>query len=515
VRPTLRDYQLEAIEKAAGLFGEGYRRVLIVAPTGSGKTVIAAEIIRRLRERRNRALFLAAARELIFQTSNKLNDIDVSHGIIMAGVKPRLSDVQVASVQTLARRESLPPAELVVIDEADLARASTYEKILAHYPDAMILGLTATPWRSDGKGLGELFEASVVAATPRSLMDVGHLVEADGYTFQPLDLDGVKIRAGDFDEQEQGRRATQTADGKRLAGDIVREFKARAVESIVDGQPVYRRAIVFAVNIEHSELLAQQFREAGVPAEHIEGSSVDRDGILRRLRDGTTRVVTNCSVLTRGVDIPAVEVVVLARRTKSLSLFLQMIGRGLRPSPGKTRALILDHAACILHKGEVVHGLPDTERDYSLKADAKARSKKSEANDVEGPSIVQCRTCFFIAPGGAEACPRCGAVMKVARTQIELVGREAEAVAFTEVAKIAASNAAQVTHLRDDIWTGLERGWKPKAPCVRFKARFGTWPSKALCERAIDAAGLRSGEPREKALVLLGLKAAEPAGVAA
>lgn len=452
----------------------------------SGKTVVAAEIIRRLRERRNRALFLAAARELIFQTSNKLNDIDVGHGIIMAGVPGRVSDVQVASVQTLVRRLRPPPAELIVIDEADLARASSYEKILKEYPEAHVLGLTATPWRGDGKGLGHLFEASVVAATPRSLMDVGHLVEADGYVFEPLDLEGVKTTAGDYDAEEQGRRATHTADGARLAGDIVREYLARAAG---------RRAIAFCVNIEHSKMLAEQFVAAGVPAEHIEGESEDREGILRRLREGTTHVVTNCQVLTRGVDIPAVEVVILARATKSVSLYLQMVGRGLRPSPatGKARALILDHAGCVMRRGELVHGLPDAERDYSLTADIQKRAKKGE--QVAAPSITQCRTCYFVTAGAPETCPKCGAVLRRAKSQVELVGAEAEAIAFDQVQKTAVANKGHVVFLRDLFWTAHEKSWKPKAAEMRFKTQFGFWPGKAIVDAASRAAWGPAGKP--------------------
>jgi len=484
--PILRPYQIEAIEQAAALFAQGYKRVLLVSPTGSGKTVIAADIIRRLRERRNRALFLAAARELIFQTSNKLNDIDVGHGIIMAGVAGKPSDVQVASVQTLTRRLKMPTAELVVIDEADLARAASYEKILAEYPDAHVLGLTATPWRGDGKGLGHLFEASVVVATPRSLMDHGHLVEADGYVFEPLDLEGVKTTAGDYDQEEQGKRATQTADGKRLAGDIVREYLARAQG---------RRAIAFCVNIEHSKMLAQQFVDAGVPAEHIEGASEDREGILKRLRSGETHVVTNCQVLTRGVDIPAVEVAILARATKSVSLYLQMVGRALRPSPatGKTRALILDHAGCVMRRGELVHGLPDAERDYSLTADVQKKAKKGDK--VVAPAITQCRSCYFVAAGTLDTCPRCGAVLKQARSQIELVGAEANAVAFDEVQKKANSNALHVTALRDLLWRGQDKDWKPKAAEMHFKKVYGFWPGKELLANARRAAGIRDTQP--------------------
>ena len=485
--PVLRQYQVEVIDAVRDLFTQGYRRVLLVAPTGAGKTVMAADLIRRLRASGQHILFLAGARELIFQTSAKLADIDVEYGIIMAGVRERVADVQVASVQTLARRDQMPVAHVIFIDEADLARAKTYEKILAFYPDALVIGMTGTPWRSDGKGLGELFQASVVAATPRALMDAGFLVDFDAVSFVPLDLGGVKSTAGDYDAEEQGRRATKTEDGKRLAGDIVREYTARAAG---------RRAVCFAVTIEHSKMLAEQFVAAGVPAEHLDGEmpADDRAAIIARLRAGTTHVVCNVGVLTRGVDIPPIEVVILARATKSLSLFLQMVGRGLRPCAGKTRALILDHAGCIVKQSggdvEPVHGFPDDERDYSLTADEKKRAKTT--NVVR---ITQCRACFSVIRSGPETCPSCGAVLAKPRAEVSLETVAGRAIEGQELRRAtAAPNPVHVVAIRDLIWMAQDRGWKPAAVAMKFKAEFHIFPNKALLDAGRRAAGIRTAE---------------------
>lgn len=468
--PTLRPYQIEAIERTLALFGAGRRRVLVVAPTGAGKTVLAAEFIRRMRQRGERALFLAAGRELIEQTSRKLADVDVEHGIIMGGVRPRPGDVQVAIVQALARRDSMPPADLVFIDEADLARAETYSKILAHYPEARVIGLTGTPWRSDGKGLGELFEDVVVAATPRALMDEGFLVEADGFGFVPLDTAGVHTTGGDFNQGELGKRATASDDGARVVGDIVREYQRHAAG---------RLAVVFGVNIEHSKMLAERFRAEGIVAEHVDGADKDRDAKLDRVRSGETRVICNVQLLTRGVDIPALEVAILARPTKSRALYLQMVGRVLRPSPGKERALILDHAGCTF-----AHGLPDFDRDYSLTAD----EKKKPVDPTAAPPITTCRECYAVFATGPTECPACGASLDRVRSGPELIVVDGRAVPFAELR--ARTNELQAVRLRDLLWDSHVRGWKPQAVTLRFKEEFGSFPSKELVAIARRMANL-------------------------
>lgn len=480
--PVLRPYQLRAIEESAAHMAAGVDRVLIVSPTGSGKTVVMAEIIRRMRAKGKRALFLAAARELILQTSQKLADVDVPHGIIMAGHEPDYSHpVQVASIQTL-RRRALPPADLVVIDEADLARARTYETILSEYPNAFVLGATASPWRTDGKGLGELFKALVVAATPAQLMAEGHLCPYSGYVFEPLDVSGIATKAGDYDEKELGRRATDTAAGQKLAGDVVAKYLQYGAG---------KRAVCFAVNVRHSEMLAERFIAAGIPAEHLDGtmSMRQRDAILERLRSGETHVVTNVGVLTRGVDVPALEVCILARATQSLSLYLQMVGRVLRPSPatGKTHALILDHAGCIMRGDEIVHGLPDQDRDYSLDCDLRARQAR-EKREAAAPAIRQCLECYAVHPADLDACPMCGApVVRVRQTEIAEAADVRE-VSLDEVRKMRpagpGAGRVQLAYLERVLRDARERGWKPTAVGMKFKAKFGVWPPSALMREA-------------------------------
>lgn len=481
--PTLRPYQVDAIEGARAEIAAGQRRILLVAPTGSGKTIIAAEIIRRMRAIRKRALFVAGARELIFQTAEKLDAIGVHHGIVMAGVKPTASDVQVASIQTLARRE-LPPADLVIFDEADLARASSYERVLSHFGDAVLLGLTATPWRADGKGLGApvkigdvvrpMFERSIVVAKPSDLMREGYLVPVDlskSYVFESLDTSGVKTHGGDYDEKELGEQI-RSEKGRKLSGNVVAEYVARG-----DG----RRAVCFGVNIEHSKFLASLFRDSGVRAEHVDGTTprAERDAIFGRIRSGATQVLCNVGVLTRGVDIPPLEIAILARATKSLSLHLQMLGRVLRPAPGKTSARIFDHAGAIEREG---HGLPDEDRDYSLTADLERGRKRA---DPTLPRTWTCLQCYTIARGADLACPN-GHVRPTKPTTITM-DATAQAVTLADVAQRRdgpGRHRVEIAYLAHLCETAQARGWNPQAIGVKFKARFGRWPSNAEIARA-------------------------------
>lgn len=480
----LRDYQTNAIDQVRDHLRAGAHRVLLVAPTGAGKTVIASAMIHAAQARGSRIVFLAHRRELITQCSAKLDQLGVDHGIIMASHprwKPHLQ-VQVASVQTLARRLQCDPRDsrrlrepdLVFIDEAHHARARTYERILEAFPKACAVGLTATPWRIDGRGLGELFEQLVVAARVRELTEQGSLVPARGFTYQRPDLSQVRTSAGDYNLAQ-----LDDAMGKVvLTGDLVAEYQAHAAG---------KRAVVFAVNVKHSRAIVEQFRAAGVQAEHVDDQTpeTERDAVLARIRDGRTLVVSNVGILTEGWDCPAVEVAILARPTKSVALALQMMGRVLRPWPGKDCARIHDHAGVILE-----HGLPDDDRDYSL-----------EGNKPPAPAPTRsCPQCFCVNPAGRKTCIECGAelasvqgqqqrqVVQVDGKRIEFgpgsdgiaeyMERQADAWEPDELALLAAATpeqkAAEYLLLQREA---RQRGFRPGWVGYRYREMFGAWPN--------------------------------------
>jgi DNA repair protein RadD len=396
VSQVLRDYQVTGLERTREALrvlkaAQRPQRVLLVAPTGAGKTTIAAKMIEGVAVRGGKALFIAHRKELVDQCSQRLDGAGVDHSIIMARSSRAApwSPVSVASVPTLARRLSFrPEASLLIIDEAHHARASTYGAILAAYAGVPVVGLTATPWRLDNKGLGELFEETVVVSTPAKLIEQGHLVPYSGFAYDAPDLARVRKSKGDFDKVQLEIAMSKS----RIVGNIVEQWQVHCAG---------KRTVLFAVSVAHSKEMVDRFKAAGVTAEHLDGTmgKAEREGILARFRDGLATVVCNVNVLTEGFDLPAIEVIILARPTLSLGLYLQMVGRGMRPWPGKDVCRIHDHAGCILR-----HGVPDQVRDYSLHFDPRKAKKKL-------PPMRTCRFCFAVFAGAPSSCPACGEVL--------------------------------------------------------------------------------------------------------
>jgi DNA repair protein RadD len=489
---SLRPYQTAAVsdlrESIRRLDIAGRRkRTLLVSPTGSGKTVILAEVIRAAEVMGSPILFLAHRKELIDQTSRKLDDVGVRHGVIQAGHERSLAGlpVQVASVQTLARRDK-PPAKIVVIDEAHHARAATYEKILECYPDAVILGATASPWRTDGKGLGEMFEEVVVAARPRELIEAGHLVDYTGFAYDHPDLRGVDRTRSDY--KQAGLEIVMGS--KPIVGNVVEQYRAHANGTI---------AVVFGVSIAHSIALRDRFLEAGIAAEHLDGETPEheRESILARFETGQIRVLCNVNVLTEGVDVPSIETVILARPTQSLTLFLQMVGRGLRPAclacrryahPGaafceacgsdriKRIARIHDHAGCILE-----HGAPDLDRDYSLDSDTHPKEKGDGEDETDAP-LRTCEYCLRIYEATEPKCPACGRQNAKQRKPPREV--EGTPIPLEEIARLAVEDKKKredkARFLRELREQAKAHGHNPKWIGITFKQRFGHWPKGAV-----------------------------------
>jgi len=378
---TLRPYQHAAVDATLAALD---RDPVLVAPTGSGKTTMAVEIVTRLHRP---TLWLAHRAELIEQAAHRLEDFGLAVGIIKAGMAPfPLAPVQVASVQTLVRR--IPPrAELIVIDECHHAAADTYGKILEQYPSVPTVGLTATPFRLDGRGLGDIFGTIITAAAVAELVEQQYLHAPKIWATKAPDLRGVKVTAGDYNRRQLAER-TNTAD---MRADIVAQWQAHAAD---------RRTVAFAVDRQHSRDIVAAFQEAGVPAEHVDGATPadERTAILGRLRTGETHVVSNCMILTEGWDLPALECAILARPTASLCLHLQQVGRVMRACADKDGAIVLDHAG-----NHYAHGLVTRPIQYSLDPDTKA-------GHTEGLGLRRCAACALLYPLSTRECPDCGHV---------------------------------------------------------------------------------------------------------
>ena len=334
----LRDYQSKLIADIYSQWQASNRRVLAQSPTGSGKTVLFSAIASDFTGRGLRVLVIAHREEIIVQAADKLAAVTGEPvGIIKADYSfEPLYCLQVASIQTLVNRLDIVGSfDLIIIDECQHHQGeNSYGRVLARYPNALILGVTATPIRGDGGGFDDLYDVLVCGPTTGELIEAGHLSRYRLLVDEnEMVTKGVKTTAGDFN-QKQLAAANNAIE---LAGSIVGSYREKA-----DG----KRAICFAINVAHSKAIAHAYNEAGIPAVHLDGNSTsdERKAALAAFADGSIKVLSNCALFTEGFDLPAIEAVQIAKPTKSLSLWLQMLGRGLRTAPGKTEAILIDHS---------------------------------------------------------------------------------------------------------------------------------------------------------------------------
>lgn len=465
---SLRPYQADVLRRLYASITAGKKAPLIAAPTGSGKTVMASAAISHFVGGWDRVLFLAHRRELIHQTHRTLHAHGVQAGVILAGHAPRpAAPVQIASVSTLWHRAirsdtmTLPPADFIFVDEAHHAIAATYRRIVAAYPKAIVIGLTATPCRGDGRGLGSIFDALIEAPSVAELIQGGHLVPSVVYAPERPDLTGVHTARGDYVESQLAERM----DKPKLVGGIVEHW-----HRLANGRPT----VVFAAGVKHSVNLRDEFRRSGVVAEHIDGGtpSNERDGILAGLSRGSVDVICNAMVLTEGWDCPTASCLVLARPTKSVGLFRQMIGRVLRPAEGKADALILDHAGAVFE-----HGLPEDPIEWTLDPDARAENPVHRARQVgTAPSLAECPECHAIRLGGLP-CARCGWKPVARAKAVEVAeGALGRVTAHGDVKRALPSQQERQRWHAMLIYIGQEKSRKPGWVSHKFREKFGTWP---------------------------------------
>ena len=390
---ALRDYQKDVVQRVRAAFARGHRRVCAVLPCGAGKTVLAAAMARGALEKGHRVLFLVHRRELLEQTARTFRACGLSFGVIAAGARAgRDLPCNLASVATLARRlASLPAPQFIVVDECHHVTARTYLSILEAFPRAFVLGLTATPARLGGQGLSAVFDALVVGATVKDLIQRGALA-AFRYYAPPSKFDPARarVRCGDYVRAD----LLQQVDEAPIVGDVVAEYQKHAAG---------KRAIVYCVSRAHAQHVAAAFAAAGIAAAAVDGETApeERRAAVRQFRAGKLRVLCNCELFGEGFDVPALDAVILARPTKSLTLFLQQATRAMRidpANPGK-EAIIIDHVGNVFE-----HGLPDEDRTWRLTA----RKERKKASDA--PALRICPACFAANRGGAPRCCVCGQV---------------------------------------------------------------------------------------------------------
>jgi superfamily II DNA or RNA helicase len=389
---TLRPYQAKTVDDVRNSYRE-YRSTLAVLSTGGGKTVIFTYITERVSARGKSVWILVHRQELLGQTSRHLTKLGVTHGLIAPGHSLTGDSVQVASVQTLVRRlGKLKPPDLIVLDEAHHCNAKTWRIILDAFPHAKLLGVTATPCRLDGTGLGVTsggyFEYMVEGPSIRELIDTGYLSQPIVYAPPTgIDLSGVHTRMGDYVQSEVEARI----DKPKITGSAIKHYL-----SLCPGVP----AIAFCASVRHAEHVAEEFNSYGIPSASIDGSMPDamRRHRLHQFTSGQIKVLTNYNIVSEGFDLPAITTAILLRPTQSLSLYLQQVGRALRPCPeiGKTHAIILDHVGNCFR-----HGMPDEVREWSLNGVKKRKRKDEEI------LFNQCKKCYAVFDINLQLCPQC------------------------------------------------------------------------------------------------------------
>jgi superfamily II DNA or RNA helicase len=467
--PELRPYQQDVIAQFRARIEAGAKRIIMVAPTGCGKTAIGTEIVRAQRHQIKPVLVLAHPREIIGQTSRTLYAAGIVHGIIQAGVATRPMElVQVASIQTLWSRAmvretmNLPPAELLWIDETHHCPAKTYSKIIAAYPDAVLLGTTATPCRGDGRGLGGIFETLIQTPQVAELIAQRYLVKTRVYAPIDPDLKGVETRSGDYVESQLADRMNTA----RLVGDIVEHWHKFGER---------RRTVCFACSVGHSVHIRDEFLKSGVRAEHIDGSTPkdERDATLARLESGELELVSNCMVLTEGWDMPECGCIILARPTKKMGLYRQMVGRVLRPAGGKPDAIVLDHSGATYR-----HGFVEDHIEWTLDPD-KRSSSAAHAKRAGGTAsrILECKQCGAVRVAG-EPCFHCGYLPAPPPRAVEFDDGE---LGLVDRQRRAQPNiyepAARERWHAMLLWIAREQGYKPGWAAHKFKEKFGEFPA--------------------------------------
>jgi DNA repair protein RadD len=461
----LRPYQQHDLGEVRVNF-RTYRSVLLVQPTGAGKGTLASYIVSTARDGGYRTIFLVNRRNLVHDMSDRVSTLGIEHGVIMGSdprTRPDLS-VHVASIDTIQRREQRPPADLLIVDEAHFAVSRTWRKVLDSYPQAKILGLTATPIRTDGRGLGEIFEVMVKGPSVQSLISQGYLVPSVVFRPGSPDLGGLKKTAGDFNQKQ----LAAVANKPKLVGDLVAQWRKRASD---------RKTAAFCVDKKHAWDTAEKFRCDGFDFAYVDDETSDKDRrqIWYDYDHGRLNGVTSVGVISYGWDHGICSCIIGARATASMGLWRQMLGRGSRPYPGKTNFFVMDH----FDNTKRLDALFEDDVNWTL--DGVAATTATEKDSA--PGIATCRNCFATFRSGPVVCPYCLQPLPQPKRKFEVVNgdlvemapRHPRSVREWAGTRSAEDRKQQFRHFQQ---MAKAQHYKPSWALVKYKAIFGNWPPK-------------------------------------
>lgn len=466
--PILRDYQIGFIEDIYKAIEEGYKRILGVSGTGSGKTVIASKIVADAVSEGKKVLFIVHLDVLVGQTHEKFAAFGIECGFIKAGWKENQDAlVQIASAQTLPRRnwwkQGFVP-DLIICDEAHETNWITVvSQLLNENEQATVIGLTATPYRlSKKQGMGDKYDVLVAAPTPGELMQRGFLCSPVYYGLKTPDLSKIRTVAGDYSDSGLSDVMND--------GDVLQSMLQNWQRLASD-----RKTIAFAVDVKHSQAIARTFNNAGIVAEHLDGNTPIpvRQQMFRRLASGQTQVLSSCQALQIGFDCPPADCVLMCRPTKSKSIYFQQLGRGLRPFPGKANCMVLDQAGNVKRFGFV-----ESIKGFWLTS---GRNEDGDAPMKECPDCHQLHYCFV------EKCD-CGYIFpkneaaKPLGMMVELKPKTAPAPKQVTPDPLIEEKRAFVKEALAKVWKyKMKPGWV----YFQFKDKYGKIPARDLFYQGI------------------------------
>lgn len=387
----LRPYQKQYLKELATAWDQGHKSVLINAPCGSGKTVLFAMFAKGAQDNGKTVWFLVHRKELLQQTIETFERFKIP-----------LRTIHIGMVGTYANHlDEYPPPDLIVFDECHFSAASTWQKILTAFPDAYLIGLTATPARLDGKPLGVIYKKMISVISVRELIEQGYLSDYRYFAPSVADVSELPKRGSDFDPE----KAAEILNSRAVFGDVIAHWRKYA-----EG----KQTICYCTTRAHSRATAEAFREAGIEAVHFDGETPkrERERIVASFREGKIKVLCNVDLISVGFDCPDCECCILLRPTLSLALFIQQSMRCMRPKQGKT-AIILDHV-----NNYTRFGLPDEPRDWSLTEKIKQREAMNEAGMLK---TRMCEKCFCTYSADLPACPYCGEPYKTKPIEIKRI----------------------------------------------------------------------------------------------